>query len=309
MATEVAVVVEDFAGMRAQGFGLTERAGFVGRLCPVHPRRGVGLLPSRFWPLPLRAVAPLDVAGCDAVVSVGGKSGVVASALRRTGRKIIQVQNPRIRLDRFDLVIANKHDEIDGPNVVLTRTAMHGVTPEVLAKARAEWMPRLAHLPRPLVACLIGGANGRYTLDATIADILVQGLREAMEFDRVGLVVTPSRRTTPEVRRVLEDGLAPLGAWVWDMKGDNPYLGLLACADTILVTIDSVSMISEAVATSVPVEIMRLPGSSRRIELFVHELKKAHRVRTFEGRVEGWSVSPLDDTPMAAEAMRRLLGN
>ncbi|NVN39326.1 mitochondrial fission ELM1 family protein, partial [Ameyamaea chiangmaiensis] len=239
---------------------------------------------------------------------VGGKSAAVAAALRAPDRPVIQVQNPRMALSKFDLVIANRHDEISGPNVVLTRTALHQVTPDVLAEARAVWAPRLAHLPRPLVACLVGGTNGRYTLDPTAAEVLAQGLREVMEFDRAGLVVTPSRRTDPVVRQLLEERLSPRGAWVWDMTGENPYLGLLACADRILVTIDSVSMISEAVATCAPVHVIRLPGTSRRIELFVRELTLAGRVRLFDGRAEDWPVEPLDDTPLAAAAMRRLLG-
>ncbi|MBS4074570.1 mitochondrial fission ELM1 family protein [Ameyamaea chiangmaiensis] len=294
--------------MRAQGFGLVERADLTGQLSPVKVRRGYGLLPARLWPSPLRAVAPLDVAGCRAIVAVGGKSAAVAAALRAPDRPVIQVQNPRMALSKFDLVIANRHDEISGPNVVLTRTALHQVTPDVLAEARAVWAPRLAHLPRPLVACLVGGTNGRYTLDPTAAEVLAQGLREVMEFDRAGLVVTPSRRTDPVVRQLLEERLSPRGAWVWDMTGENPYLGLLACADRILVTIDSVSMISEAVATCAPVHVIRLPGTSRRIELFVRELTLAGRVRLFDGRAEDWPVEPLDDTPLAAAAMRRLLG-
>ena len=39
---------------------------------------------------------------------------------------------------------------------------------------------------------------------------------------------------------------------VWDGQGDNPYFGMLALADLIVVTQDSVSMISEAAATTAP---------------------------------------------------------
>ena len=46
--------------------------------------------------------------------------------------------------------------------------------------------------------------------------------------------------------------LAPLGAWIWDMEGDNPYFGLLALADVIVATLDSISMVSEAAATHAP---------------------------------------------------------
>ena len=74
-----------------------------------------------------------------------------------------------------------------------------------------------------------------------------------MREDGVGVAVTPSRRTDPAVTRVLAETLAPLGGYVWDGTGDNPYFGMLALADVIVVTMDSVSMISEAVATTAPV--------------------------------------------------------
>jgi len=102
--------------------------------------------------------------------------------------------------------------------------------------------------------------------------------------------------------------LDPERAWTWDGSGENPYLGLLACADLIVVTGDSVSMVSEAVATSAPVLIAELPGRSRRIGRFIDGLTQDGRVRPFRGRLESWDVSPLDDTPWAAAEMRRRLG-
>ena len=92
------------------------------------------------------------------------------------------------------------------------------------------------------------------------------------------------------------------------MQGDNPYLGLLACADAIVVTEDSVSMVSEAVATDVPVMVASLPGRSRRIGLFLQGLIDAGRIRTFNGRVEDWMAVPLDDTAAIADEMCRRLG-
>ena len=51
-----------------------------------------------------------------------------------------------------------------------------------------------------------------------------------------------------------------------------------------------------------------LPGRSRRIGLFVDGLIAEGRVRPFAGRFEPWPVTPLDDTPAAAQEMRHRLG-
>jgi mitochondrial fission protein ELM1 len=107
---------------------------------------------------------------------------------------------------------------------------------------------------------------------------------------------------------ILRDVLEPRGAWIWDGQGENPYFGMLACADAIIATADSVSMVSEAVATSVPVFLVRLPGKSGRIGAFMDALVADGRVRDFAGKLELWDTGPLDDTAMAGAEVRRRLG-
>ena len=129
-----------------------------------------------------------------------------------------------------------------------------------------------------------------------------------MRLDRVGLALTPSRRTSPEARAALRQAILPGGGWMWDGTGGNPYFGLLALADAIVVTEDSVSMVSEAAATAAPVLLAGLPGRSRRIRLFNRYLQEDGRVRPFTGRLETWPVTPMDDTQAAGDEVRRRLG-
>jgi len=307
MAPTSVVLSESYAGLQAQALGLTEAAGLAARVQTLAPRAPWRWLPGRLWPAPLLAtgLAPPSEAlafGC------GGVAAAVLAALRRPGHRVVQVQHPRMDPARFDLVVVNRHDQLTGPNVLVTRTALHRVTPAQLAAAGREWADRLAHLPRPLVAVLVGGTNGRFRLDASVSTALAAQLAEMMRRDRVGIALTPSRRTDPAVRRILADALVPLGGWVWDMTGDNPYFGLLALADAIVVTTDSVSMVSEAVATAAPVLLAPLPGRSRRIGRFTEGLRADGRVRIFTGRLETWDCAPLNDTQAAAAEMRRRLG-
>jgi mitochondrial fission protein ELM1 len=250
----------------------------------------------------LRAPLPELVIGC------GGVAAAVGAALRRGGRPVVQVQHPRMDPKRFDVVVVNRHDELTGPNVVVTRTALHRATPARLAEAAREWAPRFEYLKRPLVAVLVGGSNGRFRLDAEVAGGLASQLASMMQRDEVGVAVTPSRRTDPGAIRMLAEALIPLGAYVWDGTGENPYFGMLALADAIVVTMDSVSMVSEAAATSAPVMLASLPGRSRRNGLFIDCMLAEGRVREFAGRFEQWPVAPLDDTPEAAAEMCRRLG-
>ena len=301
------VLSEPYAGLQAQALGLAEAAGLAPKLVSLLPRAPWRWISASMWPAPLRAVRLPDPGPDAIVIGAGGTAAVIGAALRQPARPAVQVQHPRIDPARFDLIVVNRHDGLIGPNVVVTRTALHRATPARLAEAAAAWAPRLAHLPRPLVAVLIGGSNGRFRLDAEVATALGGSLAAMMRADRVGLALTPSRRTSGDARAALHAAVSPLGGWVWDMAGENPYFGLLALADAIVVTEDSVSMVSEAVATSAPVLLAGLPGRSRRIRRFNRYLQEDGRLRPFAGRLELWPVAPIDDTQAAADEMRRRL--
>jgi len=301
------ILTEPLAGLQAQAQGLADAAGLDTVVAPLHPRAPWRWMAARLWPNP-RAAVRLAALEDDILVSAGGTGAVVAASLRRPGRRLVQIQHPRMDPARFDVIVVNRHDGLTGPNVIVTRTALHRVTDARLAAAAAAWGPRLQHLPRPLVAVLVGGSNGRFRLDAAVAGQLGAHLATMMREDRVGLALTPSRRTSAEARVALEAAIAPLGGWVWNRVGENPYFGLLALADAIVVTEDSVSMVSEAAATTAPVLLAPLPGRSRRIRLFNQLLQEDGRVRPFTGRLETWAVQPINDTISAGQDVRHRLG-
>jgi mitochondrial fission protein ELM1 len=303
------ILSEGLAGLQAQALGLAEAGGLTPEVRVLRPRAPWKWIAARLWPRPLSVVAgSLRAPLPDLVIGCGGMAAAVLAALRAKSRRVVQVQNPRMNIGRFDLIVANRHDELSGPNVILTRTALHRVTPERLAAEAARWRDRFASLPRPLVAVLLGGNNGRYRLDAATGAKLAADLAMMMRRDKVGVMVTPSRRTDPVVTAVVADAVTPLGGYVWDGEGDNPYFGMLALADLIVVTQDSVSMISEAAATTAPVVVAELPGRSRRQGLFLKLMCDEDRVRLFDGRFSPWRVTPMNDTQEAAATMRQRLG-
>jgi len=303
------VICNDLAGLRNQAVGLAEAAGLDADV-RVLPKTGVlARLPGGLGLRRLMAAAPL--AGAPPlpglVMACGGTGARIAAALRGEGVKAVAIQDPRMDLNKFDMVFAARHDGVAGPNVFVTRTALHRVTPARLRAAAADWRPAFAHLARPLVAVLLGGANGRYRFGAAEARVLAAQL-SGLAARGAGLAVTPSRRTSPECIAILRAALVPFGAYIWDGAGENPYFGMLGLADAIVVTADSVSMVSEAVATAAPVFLVRLPGRSARIGAFMDMMLADGRVRNFEGRLDLWDAAPMDDTPAAGAALRRLLG-
>ena len=80
---------------------------------------------------------------------------------------------------------------------------------------------------------------------------LLAGLEQLAE--RASLMITASRRTPPALRAGLAELARRRGGFFWDGAGENPYLALLALADTVVATADSANMVTEACATGAPV--------------------------------------------------------
>ena len=270
-------------------------------------------LPPALWPAPLMSLGrngdSLEPPWPDVLISCGRRAAAPNLAVRkRSGGATLSVhiQRPYMPSDRFDLVIAPRHDGLDGANVHVTRAAVHRVTAERLAAGRRN-SAGCADPGRHAVTVLIGGSNRRHRLTAAIAARFGDRLAALCRRRPIDLRLTPSRRTHPAIVRILAEKLAGTGAEIWDGSGDNPYFDWLAIADTIVVTWDSVSMTSEALATGKPVYVLPLDGASRRIDRFHAGLQADGYTRLFDGALERWDYETPDDTAAAAAAIRARL--
>jgi uncharacterized protein len=301
-------------GMANQVTGLAEALGWPITQKHLAIRPPWRYLPPGLWLAPALAIDPagarLQPPWPDIVIGCGRNSVAPARMIKRAsgGRAFwVQVQDPRFARSEIDLIVAPRHDPAPGENVFRTLGAVHRVTPEKLAADAARWAPTFAALPRPLVAVLVGGDNSVYRLTeerfGALCDRLV-----ALAKSGVGLAITPSRRTGDTQRAMLQKRLAGLPAFIWDGSGDNPYFAMLGAADAIIVTADSVSMISEAASTGKPVHIIELEGGSAKFARFHQAMREAGVTRPFNGTLETWHYAPLDDTARAAAEIRRRLG-
>ena len=314
MAAPLAWVLHDGkAGMRSQALGLAEATGFHLVEKPLDIRPPWSVLPPELWLLPRYAVsrckAQLAPPWPDLVIGCGRNTVLPALAIRRaSGRRsfLTQVQDPHLQRSEFDLLIVPEHDRLRGPRVIVSRGAMHLVTPARLAAERRRF-PKLTAMPRPILAVLLGGSNKSYRLTlhrvGEIADTIAAVVRE-----RGGsALVTPSRRTGKDGLKLMQDRLAGLPVAISDGTGDNPYFAYLGLADAFMVTADSVSMISEAAATGKPVHILELDGGNAKFARFHQLMQQAGIIRPFSGRIESWSYPIPDDTARAGAALRSLV--
>jgi mitochondrial fission protein ELM1 len=243
----------------------------------------------------------------DILISCGRRTTAVAIAIRRAsgGKTLaVHIQNPLTAVSAFDLVVAMDHDGVSGDNVLNVPTALHDVTPERLAAAAETWRGRLAQGDGPMAGVLLGGTTRHHPFTIETAGPLIDGLA-TLRAAGWRLAITPSRRTPDDVLGAIADRFAgDAGAYVWDRLGENPYLAILALSDRIVATSDSVSMISEALATPHPVEVWGAEGGARHAA-FLNGLIDKGLVRRFTGDPSPPPAGgPIDATGLAAEAVR-----
>jgi mitochondrial fission protein ELM1 len=311
------IMTDGSVGMEAQGIAVAEAVGLPYSLRRVKPKGAMRLLPA---PLQI-LVPPKTLLGAiqssetlvppwpRLIVSIGRRSVPMALAVKRlSGAYALHIQNPKVPARLFDLVAAPVHDNFEGPNVITTFGAVHGVTPERLAKAGKSFAPRIDHLPHPRVAVLLGGESQAFSFPPEVAAGFGAKLANLAQESGGSLLVTPSRRTRPDSLAALTRAIENTPHFVWDGTGDNPYFAFLSLADAIVVTEDSVNMVTEAAGTGKPVYVQSLPGRSTRLARFHALMRERGATRPFEGHLESWSYVPINDTEVVASAVRRALG-
>ena len=123
-------------------------------------------------------------------------------------------------------------------------------------------------------------------------------------------MVSSSRRTPAWLRDAARNDLANLPGVQWHGfdDGPNPYAGFLAAADRIVVTPDSVNLLSEACATCAPVWIHQRAPLRGKIGDFVASLVAGGRLQTFGASSQAnMHTRPLRETARIAADIRRRL--
>lgn len=301
-------------GMDNQSLGLAQALGLEveqKRICLTWLWRH---LPSRFCFAPLRFLGPgssdFNPPWPDVVIGTGRRTVAVSLAIKEaSGGKTfnIRIQDPYYAYDKFDVIVAPRHDGLSGPNILNSIGGLHTITPARLKLAAEHFAQQFADLPRPLVAVMVGGSNKCYRMTAQIGRQLGARLAALSKETGAGILLTTSRRTDAEVESVLREELSDTPSFIWDGSGENPYLGFLSLADAILVTADSVNMVSEACTTGKPVYVIELDGGSDKFNRFHQIMQSEGYTRPFRGKLENWTYTPLDDVGNAAREIGRRL--
>ncbi|WEK57242.1 MAG: mitochondrial fission ELM1 family protein [Candidatus Brevundimonas phytovorans] len=303
-------------GIQNQALGLAEA---VARLTPADIALKIVRWRPLFdrWPSSLKTPAMLAPGSFDprAVTDwpdlwiATGRASLPLSARVRdwSGGKTftVQTQDPRWKNSVYDLIVAPAHDGLAGDNVLEIVGSPHRITPSKLAEAAPAFSDRIAPLPHPRVAVMIGGRSKAFDLPPAHAVALADQIKTAIETANGSLLLTFSRRTPEAAKAVMTERLSALPGWIWDGTGDNPLFAMLDAADHVLVTEDSANMAAEAASTGKPVHVLPMiplkpAGKFARLHA---DLMTHGAARPFDGSLQPWTYAPLNETERAARAV------
>jgi hypothetical protein len=309
-------LTDERAGNRSQVLGVSQALGLPFEIKEIRYGRLARLpnavLSASLAGLTAESRAALAPPWPHVVIAAGRRAAPVLRGIKRraSGRSfVVQLMDPRGRRDDLDLIAVPMHDGvIEGSNIVRTIGAPHRVTPQQLAAAREDWLPRLAHLPSPRIAVLVGGPTRRRGFTPEMARSLGQKASQLAADAKGSLLVSTSRRTGEAADDLVAAISVPHHTYRYRDSGENPYFSYLALADAVIVTGDSASMCTEACATGVPVYIYAPPGFVADKHRRLHQcLFDQGCARPFGPRLEPWSYSALNSAEIVAgEILRRL---
>jgi len=205
------------------------------------------------WPFEVKQIAQGKAPPWpDLVLCAEARASVLARRIKRLSEgktRIVCLGRPAGSARNFDLVITTPQYRIPAaPNVVEISLPLASVAEQSSAGT-----------PDGPIALVIGGPAFPDILDGhTAARLASEAIAYAGRRSKI-LSVQTSPRTPPDAVRALRDAIRPPHVLGVFGEGENRYAAVLAGASEIVVTSDSISMLSDALAAGKPVSVYPLP--------------------------------------------------
>jgi mitochondrial fission protein ELM1 len=227
--------------------------------------------------------------------------------------RYVQVMWPGTRYCVFaDVLVLPEHDHVTEihPFILRTLGAANRITPAALEKLRADACKRFEAFPGPRIGVLVGGDSRHGKWSERDIKTLVDALKQVQEQAPMSLLITTSRRTPEALKKAIaEVATAPCFFYQPGDAVENPYRDIMAAADHLIVTGDSVAMCSEAASSGKPTWIAEpVSWKKSKISKFLQALYEKKHARplaefSLQARLE---VPALDDAGKIARELKRL---
>ncbi len=204
----------------------------------------------------LKAKSPCLIISCGrrtAPVALG-----IASRLK-IKPFLVQLMYPRATLKKslFDLIITPSHDTVPNKNNIFSVLG----TPNQIRKQIKHNKPlqNSKNLNKPIITVLIGGDHNRYKLTSKIISEIFDYINKKLK-NKGTILISTSRRTNNKVIDYI-NSLKISYSNIKQIyhpnrqKKNNPVINFLKTCEEVVVTGDSMSMVSEACELKKPVRI------------------------------------------------------
>ncbi len=319
---EIWILADDRPGTVSQSIGLAEEIGFDYKI--------INLTYSFFANLPnyflsesllrLSKESRKKIQQQDylpnLIISAGRRSAPIALFLKKKSQnqtKVVQIMRPNLALEKFDLVVLPKHDEVDEkkfPNLVNTIGALTKINEKTIEKEKEKFALWFREIDKTKIALLVGGSSNKTNFDVESAIKLAKISSNLAKNMDATLLILNSRRTSTELTQAIKSSLeCDFKFFDWqEVRDENPYLAILGYADFFIITGDSVSMISECCSTGKPVYIFdEKEISSIKHRKFHRDLLAKKFVRKLSGKIselKNFAPKKLQETKRVAAIIR-----
>jgi len=246
----------------------------------------------------------------DLIISCGRKSVIPSILLKKKNPKIftIHIQDPKVRLKNFDIIIAPEHDNLTGENVFNSKGAIHYITESEINRAKPYLTNKIKS--QKIVSLILGGPNKHYSFDEDQLVKIFNEIRSNFISKGYEIIVIPSIRTP---KTIIDLAIKEFGTdgYVVNSVDKQAYLSAFALATNIVVTCDSTSMISEAATSGKPIYVahMKPKRDNYRFKKFFKLFKEIGIIRDLGEKVENWTYDKLNEAERLAVTINNKMKN
>jgi len=266
---EIWILSDDRPGTFSQSVGLAEKIGLEYRLIELK-YNFLAKLPNVFFSnslIRLKHHSKTTITDSSylprLIISSGRRSATIGLYIKKLSNNktsLIQIMNPDLNFNKFDLVVLPKHDGVDESkftNLITTIGSLTKIDEKIIAAESEKFALWFSDINKTKIALLIGGSSNKTIFDERSAKKLATMSSKVANNMNAKLLVLTSRRTEEKVANIILENLEcdfQFFDWQTHQK-ENPYLAVLGYSDFFIVSGDSVSMISECCSTGKPVYI------------------------------------------------------
>ena len=218
----------------------------------------------------------------DFIFAAGRRSALVAVRLKKLFPKaqLVQIMRPSLKPNHFSFITTPKHDNFKAADYEML-IAPNFINEATLKDTAKKW-PKLKQTKKKTLTVIIGGSTAHKKVTAKAALRLCYAITDLQKKYNAETLVTTSRRTGANFENILKAKLTDnTQIFCWDdIKDKNPYLAMLAKADYLLVTADSVSMIGDCIATGKPTLVYSDGFGNKKHLSLTYNLAEAGLIKT-----------------------------